>query len=100
MNNLDNRITNVDQLLTQDIEKFCNSLTELYSNISKVSILKIFEQLFSFNMNELCYYIIAIARCIYICKKANKCDRIRRTFHHAYLSIYIRCNFNMVGLII
>lgn len=35
MNNLDNRITNVDQLLTQDVEKFCNSLTDLYSNISK-----------------------------------------------------------------
>lgn len=35
MNNLDNRITNADQLLTQDVEKFCNSLTELYSNLSK-----------------------------------------------------------------
>ena len=35
MNNLDNRISNADQLLTQDVEKFCNSLTELYSNISK-----------------------------------------------------------------
>jgi ATP-binding cassette subfamily D (ALD) protein 3 len=37
MSNLDTRITNADQLLTQDVEKFCNSLTELYSNISKVS---------------------------------------------------------------
>lgn len=36
MNNLDNRISNADQLLTQDVEKFCNSLTELYSNLSKV----------------------------------------------------------------
>nr|QUF59459.1 ATP-binding cassette transporter Abcd3 [Brachionus angularis] len=35
MNNLDNRISNADQLLTQDVEKFCNSLTELYSNLSK-----------------------------------------------------------------
>lgn len=35
MNNLDNRIANADQLLTQDVEKFCNSLTELYTNISK-----------------------------------------------------------------
>lgn len=33
--NLDNRISNVDQVLTQDLEKFCNSLSELYSNISK-----------------------------------------------------------------
>lgn len=35
MSNLDNRIANADQLLTQDVEKFCNSLTELYSNLSK-----------------------------------------------------------------
>lgn len=35
MNNLDNRIANADQLLTQDVEKFCNSLTDLYSNLSK-----------------------------------------------------------------
>lgn len=35
MNNLDNRISNADQLLTQDVEKFCNSLTDLYSNLSK-----------------------------------------------------------------
>jgi ATP-binding cassette, subfamily D (ALD), member 3 len=35
MNNLDNRISNADQLLTQDIEKFCNTLADLYSNLSK-----------------------------------------------------------------
>ena len=35
MNNLDNRITNPDQLLTTDVERFCNSIVELYSNISK-----------------------------------------------------------------
>ncbi|XP_078353944.1 ATP-binding cassette sub-family D member 3-like isoform X1 [Oculina patagonica] len=35
MSNLDNRIANADQLLTQDVDKFCNSLAELYSNISK-----------------------------------------------------------------
>ena len=37
MSNLDSRIANADQLLTQDVEKFCNSLTELYSNLSKVT---------------------------------------------------------------
>jgi ATP-binding cassette subfamily D (ALD) protein 3 len=37
MNNLDNRIANADQLLTQDVEKFCNTLTDLYSNLSKAS---------------------------------------------------------------
>ncbi|XP_063062854.1 ATP-binding cassette sub-family D member 3a isoform X1 [Engraulis encrasicolus] len=35
MGNLDNRIANPDQLLTQDVEKFCNSVVELYSNLSK-----------------------------------------------------------------
>lgn len=37
MGNLDNRIANADQLLTQDVEKFCNSVVDLYSNLSKVS---------------------------------------------------------------
>ncbi|XP_050023461.1 ATP-binding cassette sub-family D member 3 [Dermacentor andersoni] len=35
MSNLDNRIANPDQLLTQDVEKFCGCLTDLYSNLSK-----------------------------------------------------------------
>lgn len=35
MNNLDSRIANADQLLTQDVDKFCDSVTDLYSNISK-----------------------------------------------------------------
>lgn len=35
VSNLDNRIENADQMLTQDIEKFSNSLATLYSNITK-----------------------------------------------------------------
>jgi ATP-binding cassette subfamily D (ALD) protein 3 len=35
VSNLDNRIANADQLLTQDVEKFCTSVSELYSNVSK-----------------------------------------------------------------
>jgi len=35
ISNLDNRITNPDQLLTQDVERFCNSVSDLYSNVSK-----------------------------------------------------------------
>ncbi|KAK3752233.1 hypothetical protein QZH41_012240 [Actinostola sp. cb2023] len=35
MTNLDNRIANADQLLTQDVDKFCTCLADLYSNVSK-----------------------------------------------------------------
>lgn len=35
MSNLDTRIANPDQLLTTDIDKFCESCTDLYSNIAK-----------------------------------------------------------------
>ncbi|XP_055384994.1 ATP-binding cassette sub-family D member 3 [Condylostylus longicornis] len=50
MSNLDNRIANVDQLLTTDIDKFCESVTELYSNISK-PILDIFIYVYRLTMN-------------------------------------------------
>ncbi|XP_013137265.1 PREDICTED: ATP-binding cassette sub-family D member 3 [Papilio polytes] len=33
--NLDNRISNADQLLTTDVDKFCDTVINLYSNISK-----------------------------------------------------------------
>eukprot|EP00171_Calliarthron_tuberculosum_P014844 IDg14844t1 len=36
--NLDARIRNVDQLLTVDIERFCTSLADLYSNLTKPAI--------------------------------------------------------------
>lgn len=35
MSNLDNRIANADQILTTDIDKFCESVTDLYSNTCK-----------------------------------------------------------------
>lgn len=35
MSNLDSRISNADQLLTTDVDKFCDTITDLYSNISK-----------------------------------------------------------------
>jgi ATP-binding cassette subfamily D (ALD) protein 3 len=41
ISNIDNRISNADQLLTQDVDKFCQSVADLYSNISK-PILDIF----------------------------------------------------------
>lgn len=38
MTNLDNRIANADQLLTVDVEKFCDTVVDLYSNISKPTL--------------------------------------------------------------
>lgn len=35
MTNLDNRIANADQLLTQDVDRFTEGLVDFYSNISK-----------------------------------------------------------------
>lgn len=35
MSNLDNRIANPDQLLTADLDKFCDMFADLYSNICK-----------------------------------------------------------------
>ncbi|CAM6031838.1 unnamed protein product, partial [Sphagnum compactum] len=35
LSNLDNRIANADQLLTTDVEKFCDSAVDLYSNMCK-----------------------------------------------------------------
>ncbi|TMW58859.1 hypothetical protein Poli38472_007004 [Pythium oligandrum] len=35
VSNLDNRISNADQLLTVDVERFSNSVSDLYSNVSK-----------------------------------------------------------------
>ncbi|KAI8120416.1 hypothetical protein FF38_01537 [Lucilia cuprina] len=50
MSNLDNRIANADQLLTTDIDKFCESATDLYSNISK-PILDIFIYVYRLTVN-------------------------------------------------
>jgi ATP-binding cassette, subfamily D (ALD), peroxisomal long-chain fatty acid import protein len=35
---LDGRVSNVDQLLTVDIERFCTSLADLYSNVTKPAL--------------------------------------------------------------
>lgn len=48
MGNLDNRIANADQLLTQDVEKFCNSVVDLYSNLSKVQHTLVWNTSFTF----------------------------------------------------
>uniref|UniRef100_A0A1A9ZK04 ABC transporter domain-containing protein n=1 Tax=Glossina pallidipes TaxID=7398 RepID=A0A1A9ZK04_GLOPL len=50
MSNLDNRIANADQLLTTDIDKFCESATDLYTNVSK-PLLDIFIYVYRLTMN-------------------------------------------------
>lgn len=50
MSNLDNRIANADQLLTTDVDKFCDSVTDLYSNISK-PVLDIFIYVYQVTVN-------------------------------------------------
>ncbi|KAK2150705.1 hypothetical protein LSH36_394g02081 [Paralvinella palmiformis] len=45
MTNLDNRISNADQLLTQDVEKFSESVGELYSNLSKINTSMVSEEI-------------------------------------------------------
>ena len=44
INTLDSRISNIDQLLTQDVEKFCTSVADLYTNISKVDLPIVFRK--------------------------------------------------------
>ena len=41
INVFDLNLQNLDQLLTSDIEKFSNTITDVYTNISKVPILLI-----------------------------------------------------------
>lgn len=53
MGNLDNRIANPDQLLTQDVEKFCNSVVDLYSNLSKVSVSVFVVNLLNFESKQM-----------------------------------------------
>lgn len=38
MSNLDNRIANADQLLTTDVDKFCESVADLYCNLAKPTL--------------------------------------------------------------
>ncbi|KAJ9070952.1 ATP-binding cassette long-chain fatty acid transporter pxa2 [Entomophthora muscae] len=35
LSNLDDRVKNADQLITVDVEKFCNALSSIYSNLAK-----------------------------------------------------------------
>lgn len=49
VSNLDNRLQNADQLLTQDIDKFSENLSHLYSDIAK-PVVDIF--LFAYKLGE------------------------------------------------
>ncbi|TPX33695.1 hypothetical protein SmJEL517_g03466 [Synchytrium microbalum] len=49
ISNIDNRIQNADQLLTQDIDKFCETLSHIYSDTAK-PVVDIF--LFSYKLGQ------------------------------------------------
>lgn len=51
MSNLDTRIANPDQLLTQDVERFSNGLADLYSNLAKPIL-------------DICIYAVQLSRSI------------------------------------
>lgn len=57
--NLDNRIANADQVIAQDVDRFCQSVSDLYSNISKPIL-------------DICIYAVkltgAIGRIYFDCK--------------------------------
>ena len=77
MSNLDNRISNADQLLTQDVEKFCSTLTDLYSNLSKVHVI-------------VCTCIYA---CMHTCARTHVCVCVRvRAYMHACVYGYVLCS--------
>ncbi|XP_039300335.1 ATP-binding cassette sub-family D member 3-like, partial [Nilaparvata lugens] len=50
MSNLDTRIANADQLLTTDVDRFCDSFADLYSNICK-PLLDIFIYVYQLTTN-------------------------------------------------
>lgn len=50
MSNLDTRIANADQLLTTDVDRFCDSFADLYSNICK-PLLDIFIYVYQLTAN-------------------------------------------------
>ena len=39
LNAMDNKFKNVDQLLTYDVDRFCSTLVDVYSNIAKVGFI-------------------------------------------------------------
>lgn len=50
MANLDTRIANADQLLTTDVDKFCDVFADLYSNVCK-PVLDIFIYVYQLTTN-------------------------------------------------
>uniref|UniRef100_A0A671P7Q0 ATP-binding cassette sub-family D member 3-like n=1 Tax=Sinocyclocheilus anshuiensis TaxID=1608454 RepID=A0A671P7Q0_9TELE len=126
MGNLDNRIANADQLLTQDVEKFCNSVVDLYSNLSKPLLdigLYIFKLttaigaqvsfygniiLFFSNVdaysNVLCFYFIVSEEIAFYNGNVREKQTIHSTFKklvdHLHNFIFFRFSMGMVDSII
>jgi ATP-binding cassette subfamily D (ALD) protein 3 len=88
--NIDNRIQNADQLLTQDIDKFSDSLSHLYSDIAK-PLVDIF--LFAYKLGQaigpgspmymIVYFVSSAAFLKYISPPFGKCKAVTtRLFRH------------------
>lgn len=89
MNTLDSRISNIDQLLTQDVEKFCSSVADLYTNISKVRDLP---RRF---ITESCFDL-AVFGYHYLRSEAIRIDRYRWSFIAGVLFALLGTSFDEV----
>ena len=90
INTLDSRITNIDQLLTQDVEKFCSSVADLYTNVSKVR-----ETIDHVNITRICQ-ILAILRYYNLCTKTVQFNRPKRSIVSGSLFSSLWTSFNSV----
>lgn len=67
MSNLDNRISNADQLLTSDIDKFCETVVDLYSQTTKPLLdIGIYLYRLTVNLGPSVRYIMKLILCAFI----------------------------------
>ncbi|KAL3106259.1 hypothetical protein niasHT_013802 [Heterodera trifolii] len=97
MTSLDNRIANADQLLAQDVDRFCEGIVELYSNLSKdeVGFVSV-EVAISGIIALICFFGIALnASLVYVTVKSksihSKCNVLIALY--AFFAIFLLIGF-------